>query len=117
VAAPAKQAPDGAARFAELQYLLRYGAMKEACPLSCAQEIAGMQARMLSYPAPADLGGLVEEFWRTLESTSTGRGWPRWRRDEETGRYMQVAGRWHVNFCDRSRGQGMPGPGPGPHRR
>jgi hypothetical protein len=36
VAAPVKQAPDGAARLAELQYLLRYGDMKEACPLSCA---------------------------------------------------------------------------------
>jgi hypothetical protein len=29
-----KQAPDGAARLAELQYLLRYGGMKEACPAS-----------------------------------------------------------------------------------
>jgi hypothetical protein len=31
VAALVKQAPDGTAQLAELQYLLRYGGMKEAC--------------------------------------------------------------------------------------
>ena len=37
------------------------------------------------------------------------RGRPRCRRDEETGRYVQVADRWQVNFCDLSGSQGMPG--------
>lgn len=37
------------------------------------------------------------------------RGRPRWRRDEETGQYEQLADRWHVNFCDLSGGQGMLG--------
>ncbi len=36
-------------------------------------------------------------------------GRPRRRRDEETGRYVQVADRWHVNFCDLSGSQGMLG--------
>jgi len=35
-----KQAPDGTARLAELQYLLRYGGTKQACPLSCARRVA-----------------------------------------------------------------------------
>jgi transposase len=37
------------------------------------------------------------------------RGRPRWRRDEETGQYVTVADRWHVNFCDLSGRQGMLG--------
>jgi transposase len=37
------------------------------------------------------------------------RGRPRWRRDEETGQYMTLADRWHVNFCDLSGSQGMLG--------
>ena len=37
------------------------------------------------------------------------RGRPRWRRDEETGQYVTVADRWHVNFCDLSGSQGMLG--------
>ena len=37
------------------------------------------------------------------------RGRPRWRKDEETGRYVTVADRWHVNFCDLSGKQGMLG--------
>jgi len=37
------------------------------------------------------------------------RGRPRWRLDEETGRYVTVADRWHVNFCDLSGAQGMLG--------
>ena len=30
------------------------------------------------------------------------RGRPQWERDEESGRYVQLADRWHVNFCDLS---------------
>ena len=37
------------------------------------------------------------------------RGRPRWRKDEETGKYVQLADRWHVNFCDLSGRQGMLG--------
>ena len=37
------------------------------------------------------------------------RGRPRWRRDEETGQYVTLADRWHVNFCDLSGKQGMLG--------
>ena len=37
------------------------------------------------------------------------RGRPRWRLDAETGRYVQLADRWHVNFCDLSGGQGLLG--------
>lgn len=37
------------------------------------------------------------------------RGRPRWQRDPETGQYVQLADRWHVNFCDLSGGQGMLG--------
>jgi len=37
------------------------------------------------------------------------RGRARWRRDEETGRYVTVADRWHVNFCHLSDRQGMLG--------
>lgn len=37
------------------------------------------------------------------------RGRPRWRRDEGTGQYEQLADRWHVNFCDLSGKQGMLG--------
>ena len=37
------------------------------------------------------------------------RGRPRWRRDERTGQYEQLADRWHVNFCDLSGNQGMLG--------
>jgi transposase len=37
------------------------------------------------------------------------RGRARWRRDEETGQYVQLADRWHVNFCDLSGQQGMLG--------
>jgi transposase len=37
------------------------------------------------------------------------RGRPRWRKDEETGKYVQLADRWHVNFCDLSARQGMLG--------
>ena len=34
---------------------------------------------------------------------------PRWRLDEETGQYRQLADRWRVNFCDLSGKQGMLG--------
>jgi transposase len=37
------------------------------------------------------------------------RGRARWRLDEETGQYEQLADRWHVNFTDLSGGQGMLG--------
>jgi len=37
------------------------------------------------------------------------RGRPRWRKDGETGKYVTVADRWHVNFCDLSGRQGMLG--------
>ena len=37
------------------------------------------------------------------------RGRPRWRRDAETGKYVTVADRWHVNFSDLSGQQGMLG--------
>jgi transposase len=37
------------------------------------------------------------------------RGRARWVLDEETGRYVTVADRWHVNFCDLSGQQGMLG--------
>ena len=37
------------------------------------------------------------------------RGRPRWERDEETGQYVQLADRWHVNFCDLSGEQGLLG--------
>ena len=37
------------------------------------------------------------------------RGRPRWERDAETGQYVQLADRWHVNFCDLSGRQGMLG--------
>jgi hypothetical protein len=37
------------------------------------------------------------------------RGRPRWERDAETGQYVQLADRWHVNFCDLSGAQGMLG--------
>jgi transposase len=37
------------------------------------------------------------------------RGRPRWERDAETGQYVQLADRWHVNFCDLSGEQGMLG--------
>ena len=37
------------------------------------------------------------------------RGRPRWRLDEETGQYVTLADRWHVNFCDLSGRQGMLG--------
>jgi transposase len=37
------------------------------------------------------------------------RGRPRWERDEESGQYVQLADRWHVNFCDLSGAQGMLG--------
>ena len=33
----------------------------------------------------------------------------RWERDAETGQYVQLADRWHVNFCDLSGEQGMLG--------
>jgi transposase len=37
------------------------------------------------------------------------RGRPRWERDTGTGQYVQLADRWHVNFCDLSGEQGMLG--------
>jgi transposase len=37
------------------------------------------------------------------------RGRPRWRLDEGTGQYEQLADRWHVVFCDLDGGQGMLG--------
>jgi len=37
------------------------------------------------------------------------RGRARWRLDEETGRHVTAADRWHVNFCDLSGAQGMLG--------
>lgn len=37
------------------------------------------------------------------------RGRARWALDEETGRYVTLADRWHVNFCDLSGNQGMLG--------
>jgi transposase len=37
------------------------------------------------------------------------RGRPRWRRDDETGEYVQLADRWHTCFCDLSGKQGMLG--------
>jgi transposase len=37
------------------------------------------------------------------------RGRPRWERDAESGQYVQLADRWHVNFCDLSGAQGMLG--------
>jgi len=37
------------------------------------------------------------------------RGRPRWRLDEETGKYVTLADRWHVSFCDLSGNQGMLG--------
>jgi transposase len=37
------------------------------------------------------------------------RGRLRWRLDEETGQYEQLADRWHVVFCDLDGGQGMLG--------
>jgi transposase len=37
------------------------------------------------------------------------RGRPRWRRDPDTGQYVTLADRWHVNFCDLSGEQGMLG--------
>jgi hypothetical protein len=36
-AAPVRQAAQGTTRLAELQYLLRYGGLKQACPLSWAR--------------------------------------------------------------------------------
>lgn len=37
------------------------------------------------------------------------RGRPRWRRDDETGEYVQLADRWHTCFYDLSGKQGMLG--------
>ena len=37
------------------------------------------------------------------------RGRPRWRKDTDSGEYVQLAGRWHVCFYDLDGGQGMPG--------
>jgi transposase len=37
------------------------------------------------------------------------RGRARWERDAQTGQYVQLADRWHVNFCDLSGEQGMLG--------
>ena len=37
------------------------------------------------------------------------RGRPRWRRDEQTGEYVQLADRWHTCFYDLSGKQGMLG--------
>jgi len=37
------------------------------------------------------------------------RGRARWRTDPESGQYVQLADRWHVNFCDLSGDQGMLG--------
>ena len=37
------------------------------------------------------------------------RGRPRWRRDEATGEYVQLADRWHTCFYDLSGQQGMLG--------
>ena len=37
------------------------------------------------------------------------RGRPRWRRDDETGEYVQLADRWHTCFFDVSGQQGMLG--------
>lgn len=37
------------------------------------------------------------------------RGRPRWRRDTDSGEYVQVADRWHTCFYDLSGGQGMLG--------
>jgi transposase len=50
-------------------------------------------------PAPVEHLGIDEHR----------RGRPRWERDEETGQYVQLADRWHVNFCDLSGRQGMLG--------
>ena len=46
---------------------------------------------------------------RTWASTSTGAAGPGGERDAETGQYVQLADRWHVNFCDLSGRQGMLG--------
>jgi transposase len=37
------------------------------------------------------------------------RGRPRWRRDTDSGEYVQLADRWHTCFYDLSGSQGMPG--------
>jgi transposase len=37
------------------------------------------------------------------------RGRPRWRKDTDTGEYVQLADRWHTCFYDLSGGQGMLG--------
>jgi transposase len=37
------------------------------------------------------------------------RGWPRWRKDTDSGEYVQLADRWHTCFYDLDGGQGMLG--------
>jgi hypothetical protein len=49
-AVPVRQAAQGTTRLAELQYLLRYGGLKQACPLSWARE------RLLGRPASTAYG-------------------------------------------------------------
>jgi transposase len=35
------------------------------------------------------------------------RGWPSWRKDTDSGEYVQLADRWHTCFYDLDGGQGM----------
>jgi transposase len=58
--------------------------------------------------ADATLGGDPEPVAH-LGIDEHRRGRPRWERDAETGQYVQLADRWHVNFCDLSGRQGMLG--------
>ena len=66
-----KQAPDGAARLAELQYLLRYGGMKEACPASGPVPSAGSTASRAAM-------GLGHPRTLSQPMTEPGKPWSGW---------------------------------------
>ena len=81
-------APAEAARDAGISWPPAHGAFAEA-----ADELLG------DAPAPVAYLGIDEHR----------RGRPRWRRDTDTGEYVQLADRWHTCFYDLSGSQGMLG--------
>jgi len=60
----------------------------------------------------ARAGGLLDALPAPVAHLGIGehrRGRPRWRLDEDSGQYEQLADRWHVVSCDLDGGQGMLG--------
>jgi transposase len=79
--------PAGAARHAGISWPSAHGAF------------AAKAGEVLEEPAPVAHLGIDEHR----------RGRPRWRKDTDTGEYVQLADRWHVCFYDLDGGQGMVG--------